>query len=49
MGFEERQSSFFGQGRRLSFPGAAVIAIETVMGRISKHLCIGVRDFESTH
>jgi hypothetical protein len=49
MRLKERQSSFFGQSRRVSFPSAAVIAIETVMRRISKHLCVGVCDFESTH
>jgi hypothetical protein len=49
MGFEKRQRSFFGQGGRLSFPGAAMIAIETVMGRIGKNLRSRVRGFEDTY
>ena len=49
MRFEEFQSSLFGQSRRLSFPGTSVIAIETVIRRIGKHLCCGVRSFKGAH
>jgi hypothetical protein len=49
MRFEERQCSLFGQSRSLSFPGASVIAIETVMRRISEDLGSRVRGFKCAH